>query len=553
MAYGDGDGVESGPLSQALDIVAHELTHAVTDGTSGLVYFGQSGALNESYSDVFAIMVDTGDFQLGEDVWTPGTPGDALRDMADPTLYNQPANMAAFRYTLFDSSGVHINSGIPNKAAHLAITDPGYGIGRPAVQQIYYRALVNYLTPSSNFLANLNALIQASTDLFGAGSAQTAAIRKSQAAVGVAASPAVTFPNGGETLTLGAPANITWTSPGDAGIGWQVDALRDLGAVTNVQGFEGGAALPAGFTTGGHQPWTTDTVLPGAGTRSARSGTITDGQRSYLLYTATMTAPGNVSFLIKVSSEQNFDFFSFWIDGVPIAQGSGEIPWSTFTTGAPVSAGTHQFVFVYEKDGELSAGLDAAWIDNLTIPNSENVTFATINGATAGGATSQSWTPNIAGTNYRIRLTLPGVAPWYAFDRSNGLFTVAGPALASSFYTLAPCRAADTRDPNGPYGGPALDAGISRTFTLANRCGIPATAKAVSLNVTIAGPTSLGHLSLYPGGTSLPIVSTMNFRPGQTRANNAIIQLGAGGTLSTVSGQASGTVHLLLDVNGYFE
>jgi Zn-dependent metalloprotease len=553
MAYGDGDGVLSAPLSQALDIVAHELTHAVTDGTAGLQYIGQSGALNESYSDVFGIMVDSGDFQLGEDVWTPGTPGDALRDMADPTLYNQPAHVTTFRYTLFDNAGVHTNSGIPNKAAHLAIAAPGYGIGRPNVQQIYYRALVNYLTPTSNFLANLNALIQASTDLFGAGSAQTAAIRKSQAAVGIANSPTITFPNGGETLTLGAPTNITWTSPGDAGIGWQVDALRDLGSSTSVQGFEGGAALPAGFISSGNQPWTTDTVLPGAGTRSARSGTITDGQRSILGYTATMTAPGNVSFLVKVSSEQNFDFFSFWIDGVAIAQGSGEIPWSTFTTGSPVPAGTHHFVFVYEKDSELSAGMDAAWIDNFTIPNSENITFASINPATAGGATSQAWTPNIAGNNYRIRVLLPGIAPWYGFDRSNGLFTVAGAPLASSFYTLAPCRIADTRDPNGPYGGPALDAGIARTFTLANRCAIPATAKAVSLNVTITGPTSLGHLSLYPGGTTLPIVSTMNFRPGQTRANNAIIQLGAGGTLSTVSGQASGTVHLLLDVNGYFQ
>lgn len=553
MAYGDGDGVQSGPLSQALDIVAHELTHAVTDGTAGLQYFGQSGALNESYSDVMAIMVDTGDFQLGEDVWTPGTPGDALRDMQDPTLYNQPGHMTTFFYGLVDSAGVHINSGIPNKAAYLAIAAPGYGIGRPNTEQIYYRALVNYLTPTSNFLANLNALIQASTDLFGAGSAQTAAIRKSQAAVGIANSPTVTFPNGGEILPLGAPANITWTSPGDAGIGYQVDALRDLGAVTNVQNFEGGPALPAGFITSGHQPWGTDTVLPGAGTRSARSGAILDRQRSILGFTATMTAPGNVSFLIKISSEQNFDYFSFWIDGVPLVQGSGEVPWSLFTTATAVPAGTHHFVFVYEKDSEVSSGLDAVWIDNLTIPNSENVTFASVNPATAGGATSQSWTPNIAGTNHRIRLTLPGIAPWYGFDRSNAIFTVAGPPLASSFYTLAPCRIADTRDPNGAHGGPALAAGIARTFTLASRCAIPATAKAVSLNVTVAGPTSQGHVSLHPGGTSLPIVSSMNFRPGQTRANNAIIQLGAGGTLTTVSGQGTGTVHLLLDVNGYFE
>ena len=84
MAYGDGDGTYFGPLAQDLDVVAHELTHAVTEYTADLVYEGQSGALNESYSDVMAAMVDTGDWTVGEDSWTPGTPGDALRDLADP-------------------------------------------------------------------------------------------------------------------------------------------------------------------------------------------------------------------------------------------------------------------------------------------------------------------------------------------------------------------------------------------------------------------------------------------------------------------------------------
>jgi hypothetical protein len=112
---------------------------------------------------------------------------------------------------------------------------------------------------------------------------------------------------------------------------------------------------------------------------------------------------------------------------------------------------------------------------------------------------------------------------------------------------------ADTRDPAGPFGGPALAAGSERTFTIAGRCGIPVNAKAVSFNITITGPTSLGHLSLYPGGTPAPLVSTINFRPGQTRANNAIVPLGAGGTLAVANGQGSGSVELIIDVNGYFE
>jgi hypothetical protein len=124
----------------------------------------------------------------------------------------------------------------------------------------------------------------------------------------------------------------------------------------------------------------------------------------------------------------------------------------------------------------------------------------------------------------------------------------------ASFYTVTPCRVADTRNPNGPYGGPALAGGATRTFTVGGQCQIPLTAKAISINVTVTGPTSIGFLTLFPGGTAAPLASTINFRAGQTRANNAIVALGAGGTMSVVDGQASGnTTHFILDVNGYFQ
>ena len=157
----------------------------------------------------------------------------------------------------------------------------------------------------------------------------------------------------------------------------------------------------------------------------------------------------------------------------------------------------------------------------------------------------------------RSSFTLTDGGPGDATGVDGQILDPGGPGLpgpdASSFYTLTPCRIADTRDPVGPYGGPPLAAGAERTFTVAGRCGVPATARAVSFNVTVTGPSSLGHISLYPGGTTLPLVSTMNFRPGDTRANNAIIPLGAGGTLAVTSGQGSGTVHFILDTNGYFE
>jgi hypothetical protein len=123
----------------------------------------------------------------------------------------------------------------------------------------------------------------------------------------------------------------------------------------------------------------------------------------------------------------------------------------------------------------------------------------------------------------------------------------------AAFYSLTPCRVLDTRDPSGPWGGPALSAGAERIFTMVARCGIPSSARSVSLNVTVTQPTDYGYFSLYPGGTPLPLVSTINYAPGQTRANNAIAPLGGGGTLAVFCGQASGTAQLIIDVNGYFE
>ncbi|HEV8609870.1 MAG TPA: right-handed parallel beta-helix repeat-containing protein [Thermoanaerobaculia bacterium] len=120
----------------------------------------------------------------------------------------------------------------------------------------------------------------------------------------------------------------------------------------------------------------------------------------------------------------------------------------------------------------------------------------------------------------------------------------------TSFFTLTPCRAVDTRDPDGAYGGPALAPGMQRTFVMAGRCGIPTSAKAVSVNVTVTQPGAPGHVLLYPAGFAAPMVSTINFRTGQTRANNAIVPLGFGGWLTVVS---AAPTHFIIDVNGYFE
>jgi glucose/arabinose dehydrogenase len=125
--------------------------------------------------------------------------------------------------------------------------------------------------------------------------------------------------------------------------------------------------------------------------------------------------------------------------------------------------------------------------------------------------------------------------------------------FGKNFHTVSPCRVFDTRESAGPWGGPRLAAGADRTFVVGGRCGVPATARAVSVNVTVTEPTDFGFLTLFPPGGIVPLASTINFRPGQTRANNAAVTLGAAGDLVVRAGMASGGVHVILDVNGYFD
>ena len=116
-----------------------------------------------------------------------------------------------------------------------------------------------------------------------------------------------------------------------------------------------------------------------------------------------------------------------------------------------------------------------------------------------------------------------------------------------SFYTVTPCRVFDTRS------GAHLPAGTT-LFQVAGQCGIPAGAKAVSANLTIVSPQSAGVLTVYPGDAQLPLASTLNFSPGQVRANSAMLKLaGDGSGTIRVTAAMSGSADLLLDVNGYYQ
>ena len=141
---------------------------------------------------------------------------------------------------------------------------------------------------------------------------------------------------------------------------------------------------------------------------------------------------------------------------------------------------------------------------------------------------------------------------WFTERHGGKIGRMALTPPATSFFTVPPCRLLDTRDPPGTFGGPALAAGVDRVFPLHGRCGIPSTARAVSVNLTVTESSAVGNLRLYPAGIPLPQVSAINYVTGQTRANNAISQINNLGELAARCTQASGTTHFILDVNGYF-
>ena len=201
MAYGNGDGSTFRPLVD-LDITAHELTHGVTEYTAGLIYQNASGALNEAVSDIMAVMVDRDDWKIGEQSYTPGTSGDALRYMNNPPAGNQPDNYGS-RYTgTGDRGGVHINSGIFNKAAYMMAAGGTFrgvsvsGIGRGRTERIWYRALSRYFGSSTGYSGARSGCIQAASDLYGANSWITNSVRNAFASVGIGAQA---FTEGGGT------------------------------------------------------------------------------------------------------------------------------------------------------------------------------------------------------------------------------------------------------------------------------------------------------------------------------------------------------------------
>jgi Zn-dependent metalloprotease len=202
MVYGDGDGDIFERFTKSIDVIGHELAHGVTQYEAALEYEGQSGALNESFSDVFGSLVkqyfskqkaDKADWLIGSGLFTRKVKGVALRSLKDPgTAYNdptigkdpQPGHMKNYVDTTSDNGGVHINSGIPNRAFYLAAIELG-GYAWEKAGRVWYIALTERLRERSDFQKAADLTTEVAGTLYGKNSMEQKAVINAWKGVGL--------------------------------------------------------------------------------------------------------------------------------------------------------------------------------------------------------------------------------------------------------------------------------------------------------------------------------------------------------------------------------
>ncbi len=303
MTYGDGDGVTYGPLV-TLDITGHEITHGVTEFSANLIYQRESGALNESFSDIFGELVEnyatgTNNWQIGTEIGLTGS--GAFRSMNNPGQYGDPDTYGGSNWTnpqcgtptrANDYCGVHSNSGVQNKwfyvlaAGESGTNDIGdaynvSGIGLTKAGAIAYRNLTVYLSANSTFADARTGAIQAAIDLYGAGSAEEIATTNAWNAVGVGAAYI-------PTCSLAAPGSLTASNIGDNGFELNWNAVSGAASYNLTIGGNTVAVSGTSYVATGLTAATAYTV-----TVDANCNTGGNGASSSISVTTTGTAPLN--------------------------------------------------------------------------------------------------------------------------------------------------------------------------------------------------------------------------------------------------------------------
>jgi uncharacterized repeat protein (TIGR01451 family) len=345
-------------------------------------------------------------------------------------------------------------------------------------------------------------------------------------------------------------------------IDWVVPASDEAGVWRVVVVYDPG---PEGDGQGAWRP--VELTADGSGTWRGSLATAGISRLTYVLQ--AVDRHGNVSWL-------DFDTVDLPVSGVPhdlplpveviVPRGTADLSLQLSDSPDPVTAGGLLTYTVSVANAGPGEAISLKVTDTLPV----GTTYLAAGGLWACGHDQGTVTctlpslPAISSTTLTLFVSAPKVggstlnqavvsAVEEDTDLSNNSRTeqtfVNGPPPSPglSFYTVTPCRVADTRQTSDPF-----RSGTTRTFPVAGVCGIPPSAQAVSLNATAVGGTTGGHITLFPAGQSLPSTITINFQAGQTRANNAVLGLSSNGHLAVLAALTGGSVHLVLDVNGYF-
>jgi len=506
MTYGDGGtsgGVTYTPLT-AMDICGHEVTHGVTERTSNLTYSGQSGALNEGFSDIFGTAIEfyakgaSGNWQIGENI------GAAFRSMSNPNQFSQPDTyLGTFWYTgTGDNGGVHTNSGVLNFWFYL-MAQGGSGtndigsaytvsaIGIDAAAAIAYRTNTVYLTPSSNYANARTLSIQAATDLYGAGSAQVIATTNAWYAVGIgAAYNACGTPTGlASSAITNTSATVSWTAVSGANnydvdykttaaSTWTNAATATAATSVGLSGLTLGttydwrvrANCTAGSSTYAQAQFTT-TGGTGCGTAfepnetTASAATISSGVVNSAAITTTTdvdyfkivtTATSKIVYNLLAPSSVDYALYIYNSSGTHIGSGTGATATETVTLNNQ-AAGTY-YIKVIGYNGANSATCYTIKATATTVTSCQSSYDVSTNGTISGAATIP-FNANITG------LISPTVDhDYYKFVITNaGTATVTLTTLPAD-YDLTIVNSAGTQLAISQNGGTTSET-ISRTYT----------------------------------------------------------------------------------------
>ncbi len=655
------------------DVVGHEVTHGVTSSESALIYWGESGAINESLSDIFGELVDLGN-GAGTDTpavrWIVGEdlPVSSYRNMKNPPEFGQPdRRLSSLWYTADgDLRGVHYNSGVGNKLAYLLTDGDSFngwtvgGLGITKVAALFYEAQVGLLFPGADYYDLYDVLKQAAINN-GWTLAERANLERACRAVEIAFSGTpVAVTNQGFEGSFPPPG---WTVSGGS-TQWGRSTCNVSGNATGKAWCAAGGSLPqpsCGYYANSMSTWliygpfslanaerawmelwlwsgveaTFDYVYLGVSTNGAsfsgdfiKASTSSVWVRELLDFNWFGSVVGQPSVWIGLnftSDPSGNAYYGSYVDDVLIRKTSCVSPSGptltaptsgTSGTGYTISWTATSPLNTYEiqesTDPAFGSASTWSWSDTgamFTHTLASDTTYYYRVRATdtcSGSLYASSWS-NVGQTLVRAPRTLSvakagtgsgtvtsdpagitcgatcttsfsygtvvtlsatpaagsAFTSWsgegcsgagtcqVTMSQARNVTATFAPTTATRFFSVTPCRVVDTRNPTGPFGGPALAATATRSFALGGSCGVPSDAVALSMNVTVADASTPGTLTMYPGTGPAPETNTLSFVPGKNRANNVNMGL-IGSVLSVVDYQATGTVHLIIDVNGYY-